>query len=212
MARYAELTGAQIVGAIRRKNRRSVFFGILGMLLVVLFLLGVGYMMTNGHPIYGVVGVLLCAFFLWALGTSVIKSMRILKDVENSRVFRKYGAPEALAERIAEGSLSPILDSKRALIADSFIMIHKDYESYVPFNQVMLLYRKEHRTNGVLDGIFLVVHDVYGDKFEYPFKLGKKHAGDMSVVADEILRQAPECRFGYTQENLAYVQQNCKKI
>ncbi len=210
--RYTALSGAEIVKKIRSKNVGRLLLYVLGLLLAVgIVFFGISQLL-GGHYFFGIAGLVVGPIVLWMVAELMSKAVATLKNVKECRLFRKYGSPDELAERIAEGSMQPLLESKQALITDSFIMKYGDFESFVPFSDVLLLYRKEHRTNGVLDGIYLVVHDSYGDSFDYPFKLGKKHTEDMNIAANEIAKSAPNCRFGYTKENLEYVKQNARKI
>lgn len=210
--RYTALTGADIVKKVRSQNIGAVVGGVFGILLAVgCVIFGITQLMA-GEIFFGIAGIVVGPIILWVVISMMSKALAVLKNVEESRLFRKYGTPDELAARIAEGSMQPLLESSQALVADSFIMKHGYYESFVPFSDILLLYRKEQRTNGVLTGIYLVVHDSYGDSFEYPFKMGKKHEGDMNLVADEIAKNAPNCRFGYTKDNLDYVKQNARKI
>lgn len=209
---YTTISGADIVKAIRKKNTSRLVWSVIGCIATLLVLFFGGYELRNGGIFYGIMALIMAVIFYVALGSTIAKAAKTLGDVENCRVFRKYGSPDEIAERISEGAVNPVFDSKQALVAEDFIMKHGDFETYIPHKDVLLLYRKEHRTNGVLDSIALVVHDRYGDSFDYPFKLGKKHAGDMQIAADQIGRNAPDARFGYTQDNLQYVKQNAQKI
>ena len=207
---YNVLSGDDVVKKIRNTHIKYLFFCLAGAVLAVVMLIAAGHLIRDGEGgilvmLFGIL-VMLCAVYFAS------RSIKTLGNVENCRVFRKYGTPEQIAQRISEGTLSTILDSKGSLCTETFIMKHSDFESFVPYEDILLLYRKEHRTNGILDSIFLVVHDRYGDKFEYPFKLGKKHAGEMDMVANAIGQHAPDCRFGYTQDNLSYAKQNAKPL
>lgn len=214
MARqYSTLSGAEIVSSIRKKHQKNIFLCILGMLGTALFMIvAIIWLRTGEHIVLGLFGVALCALFAWLLLEGISKSKKVLADPENCRLFRKYGAPDTIAMQIADGCNALLLESKTALITDLFIMKHGDFESFVPFEQVLLVYRKEHSTNGITDSVFLVVHDAFGDSYEYPFKVGKKHEAEMRSVAEEIAKRAPMCRLGYTQENLNYVKQNAKQL
>lgn len=214
MARnYTALSGADMVKKIRSQNIISAIGCVLVILISVGMLIGGVLLLRTGNSMfYGIASLVIGVVLFWCMGRILSKSLAVLKNVAESRLFRKYGTPDELAQQISEGSVQRILESNQALVTDSFIMKHSDFESFVPFQSILLLYRKEHRTNGILDGIYLVVHDAYGDSFEYPFKLGKKHAEDMNVVANIIAQRAPNCRIGYTQENLNYVKQNAKQI
>ena len=211
-ANYSALSGTQMVKQIRGKNVRRLLLNSLGIVLAVGMLFFAFYEFRGGHWFYGIMGLAVGIIIFWLFVQNISAACATLKNVAECRVFRKYGSPDELAQRISEGSLSRLLESNKALVTDSFIMKHKDYETYVPFQSVLLLYRKEHRTNGVLDGIYLVVHDAYGDSFDYPFKLGSKHEDEMQLAANAIAQSAPNCRLGYTKENLDYVNQNARKI
>ena len=210
---YASITGADIVKKIRKKNTgRIIGYSIL-IVVIFAFLVGIGIMLREkGNYFVGIFGILLCALFLGFAISSLVSAAKTLRDVPGCRVFRKFGSPDAIAMQIAEHGPYPLMPGKGVLITDRFIMKENDFETFVPYEDILLLYRKEHRTNGVLDSIFLVLQDKYGDKFEYPFKLGKKHADEMNTVAQEIAKNAPHCVFGYTKENMQYAEQNKEKL
>ena len=214
MARnYTALSGAAMVRKIRGQSIRRIVFCLICLAMEIAFLAALLIMMQREREyLTGIFGLLILAFVGYETVKALSKAWRICADAAHARVFRKYGSPDVLAAKISEGSTAVRLESRQTLLTDAFIMKHGDFQTYVPYENVLLLYRKEHRTNGILDSIFLVIHDTYGDKFEYPFKLGKKHAGDMSAAAQEIERHAPDCRFGYTKENLMYAEQHAKKL
>ena len=210
---YTGLTGEQIVGKVRRRNRNTVWKCALGIMLVAAFLVGVIWLIrAEKRYLIGIFGILICLLVIYFLLQSIGKATDVLKDVPSAPVFRKFGSPETIAARVANGADSPLIPSRKTLIGDSFIMKHGDFETYIPFESVRLMYRKEHSTNGVKDSIFLVVYDEYGDSVDYPFQLGKKHADEMRIAAETIAAQAPDCRFGYTKENLDWIKSVAKKL
>ena len=210
---YADLTGAQIVGKVRKRNRGIIVKSALLIVLLLAFLVGVIWMIReSGRYLLGIFGIFIIAVLMYVLLQSIGNASNVLKDVEAAPVFRKFGAPETIAARIANGSGNPLLATRRTLIGDGFIMKQGDCESYSPFESVRLMYRKEHRTNGIKDSIFLVVYDEYGNSVEYPFQLGRKHADEMRTAVDEIVRQSTDCRVGYTRENIEWIRSVAKKL
>ena len=208
MARsYLGLTGADIVSAVRRHNRwvlisRSFLIAFIAFLLIG----GMIYMGREGHYVMLVFGIAIALLLFYLCFEAISKAAKVLGNVERSRLFRKYGSPDSIAMRIAEGE--PLLDSRKTLLTDSFIMKHGDFESYVPFEEILLLYKKTHSTNGIQDSVYLTVHDAYGDVFDYPFKLGKRHADEMQEAVNVIMQRADRARVGYLQENLEYAKRN----
>ena len=210
---YSGLTGEEIVKKVRSRNRRIVFTRVLLIFVCAAFLTGIVWMIhEEENYLVGIAGILIICLIVYFLLQSIGKASEILKDVPSAPLFRKYGTPETIAMRIANGSDSPLIESRKTLIGSSFIMKHGDFESYIPFDSVRLMFRKEHSTNGIKDSVYLVVYDEYGDSVEYPFKLGKKHADEMRVAAEEIAKHSPECRFGYTKENLNWIKSIAKKL
>ena len=211
---YSALTGNDIIRSIRKKHIIRLILSLLGIAAGFGALIAVSmFLNEQGESmLYQLFCVLFCALFIGFCCYMVGKSFLTLRNIRHIPLFRKFGSADSIAMQIAEHFVSPVLESRSVLITDTFIMKHGDYETYKPYESVMLMYRKEHRTNGVLDSIFLVVFDEFGDSVDYPFKLGKKHSGDMEEAANAIAKRAPNCRFGYTKENLAYVQQNKKPL
>ncbi len=209
---YYGLTGEAVVSSVRRRNIGTLVFCIFGLIACLVAIVVLLVMTAHEHRyLVTIIGLLIVALLIYAAVCGIKSACNTLKDCTRARIFRKYGSPDSIAERIAAEADTPLLSSQKALIADSFIMNRGNFESYVPFSEILLCYKKEQRTNGILTGIFLVVHDAYGDKFEYPFKLGKKHEEEMLDVMKHISTQAPKAAFGYTPENLKYAAANARQ-
>ena len=209
----ADLTGDAVVRGVRKKNNQKRLLCLLGVLAAAAALTGAFIWIIKMHEFfYGGILAILCAFGAYMAFTGVSKANKVLADVENCRLFRKFGTPESIASRIASECGEPLLDSKGTLICNSFIMKHGDFESFIPFEQTLHLFRREHRTNGIQDGVYLVMTDAYGDQQQFPFKIGKKGKAQMEEIVDHIIQQAPNCAVGYTKEALAYVKLNKKDL
>lgn len=207
------VTGNIICKKIKSKHIQRILFMLLVMILGGLFIGYAVHSITTEHeyllPLIAMIFGVVCIIG----GIYIITlSIKVLTRVQYSMVFLKYGSPESIAEIIADGANSSIVSCKQTILTDKFILKKNDFETFVPLESILLLYKKEHRTNGILDSVSLVVHDEYGDDFEYPFKLGKKYEGEFNLAGAEIAKHAPNARFGYTKENLAYVKQNAKKV
>ncbi|MBR5371827.1 MAG: hypothetical protein IK130_06405 [Oscillospiraceae bacterium] len=210
---YNSLTGDIIVRKIQKKNKRNALLCILGLAAVAGLAVFLLYMTATEHKyLYAIGGLLLCALFVYVLITTMRKAISIWKDPSRARVFRKYGTPDQIAETIAAGADNVLLGSGKALITESFIMKHNDFESFIPFTDVLLCYRKESSTNGIPTAVYFVVHDVYGDSFEYPFKMGKKHKEEMVDIMKHISELAPQAAFGYSGQNLNYAKTHTKPL
>ncbi len=207
------LTGNKIVRQIRTRNSWAAVGYFFFLLFAVLLLLAAGMFAFKEERLFialacAVFGALLMLYAAKRFFSAVKAAFR----PGAHRLFRKYGSPDDLAERILQGENESMMDHPQLMITERFLMKRKDFESFVLYECILLLYRKEHRTNGVLDGIYLVVHDCYGDSYEYPFRLSNKYAGDLEFAASEIAKRAPESRFGYTTENLKWVKENVRPL
>ena len=210
---YTELTGSEIVRGIRSTNQRKRLLAFAGLLLCIAGMFGAFVWIIRMHEyFYGGILVLMCAAIIWALMNRVTKINKVLANVENCPLFRKYGTPESIASRISAECSEPLYDGKGTLICDSFIMKRGDFETYIPFEHALHVFRREHRTNGIQDGVYLCVTDVYGEKQQYSFKMGRKGKAQMQEIVDHIMQQAPDCAAGYSREALTYVKQNTKEI
>ncbi len=207
-----ELTGQRIISRLRTKHVWSAFgYGILS----VSFFAGVCFciwLISDGEYAMGAGAALICAVCLFFFVRQLVCAVKIAVAPQKTTVFRKYGTPDEIADRINRGLESIILEQRNTVVTEDYILYRKHYETFVPLADVMLMYRKEHRTNGVLDSIALVVHDRYGESYEYPFLMGKKYAADMEYAVGEISKRAPDCIIGYNQANIAYVKEHKEPI
>ena len=210
MKDYSIVTGAQIVSSIRRHNIWiAVSRGFLILFVAALLVFGLWYGWKERSWFMLIIGVLICAFVFYLLIESFGSAVRTLSDIRRARVFLKYGGPDALAMRISEGV--PQMQIGSTFVTDTYIMQTGNFETFVAFEEILLLYRHEHSTNGVKDGIALMVHDAFGDKFKYPFKLGKRHADEMQDAVQIIMQRADRAALGYTNANLEYAKINARK-
>lgn len=213
MANLQSITGEDIIRAIRKKSRRGIVWCIVGIIAAFAFMVG-GLMMIRkaGQIFYGVIMMVAAAGGAYAAFYYISVMNKKLADTENCDLFRKFGTPDTIAQRIAEECSEPVLEAKGVLICDSFIMRKNDFESYIPFAETLAVFRREHRTNGIPDGVYLVLKDSYGNEQQYPFKFGKTGKEMMTQIMEHISQKAPKCAFGYTPEVLSYVRQNQKSL
>lgn len=214
---YSALTGTELLDGIRKTHRIRIVLDVLAILAAGGFLFGSVFLIRNNlhnttDIIFGIIGIALCILVVWVILGQISKHIQTIVAPEKNRLFRKYGLPESVAARIAAESSEPVIAEKSTLLCRSFILKQGDFESFIPLDQALHVYRKESSTNGIKHNVYLVVQDVYGDKFEYPFKLGKKHKEIMIDAMNMISQQAPQCAVGYSGQNIAYAKQNVKPL
>ncbi|MBR4200031.1 MAG: hypothetical protein IKQ91_01985 [Oscillospiraceae bacterium] len=205
---YSNITGEQIVSGVRKYNQRIRILCILGIIVCCFGLIAAfKFLIPSGHYVYTGFAVVLIVICFYALFDGISKAGKTIAAGENAAIFRKFGTPETLAARIAAESGEPLLDSKGSLICDSFIMKHGNFESYIPYDKALLIYRREHSTNGIKDSVSLVVHDAYGDSVQYPFKMGRRGQEQMQEIMMHISQKNEKCAVGYSPQNLNYAKQ-----
>ena len=213
MARdYSTLTGQGVLDGIRKTHRNRIILDVLGIIAAGGFLIGSFFMFRERDYIFCILFLIMGVMCAWLLLGRIGEHLTLTAAPEKSKLFRKYGSPESIAARIAAESSEPLFAEKTTLLCRSFILNQGDFETFIPLDQTLLAYRKESSTNGIKHNVYLVVQDVFGDKFEYPFKLGKKHKEIMMEAMQEISRQSPQCAVGYSPANLNYAKQNTKPL
>lgn len=207
MARnYSELSGEDLLAGVQKKNKQNKLLCFLGMALAAGLMIGGILMVKSGSEIfYGILMFVIAILIAYACMAGVSKANKSIAAPQNCVLFRKFGTPDMIAQRIAQESSAPLLDAKGALICDSFVMKHGDFETYVPLEEALWVYREEHRTNGIPDGVYLIIFDSYGEKHQYPFKFGKTGKEMMTDIMKHISEKAPECAFGYSGEARQYM-------
>lgn len=208
------LTGETLVQHIRKTNRnKAAAMGIAGAAFIAVILI-ITAVMLDGDMDTGtyVISLIICAGMAVFLTVCCWRYAKVARDPEHAKLFCKYGTPDDIAAQIAAGMGRCIVNTRKAYVTDTFIMHKSNIESFIPYSHAVLAYKKEHSTNGIKDGVFLTVHDVYGDSFDYPFPLSKKKADEMDRTAAAIAAGAPMCRFGYTRENLNYAKSVKREI
>lgn len=208
-----ELTGQIILSRLRTRKRWEAFgYSILTLPFLALFVFVIHYLFAGGDYAMGIICSLISGICVFFFAFKVLRALKMAFHTEKATVFRKYGDPDEIADRINSGLENILLEQRAVIVTEEYILLRKHYETFVPLTDIMLMYRKEHRTNGILDSVALVVHDRYGEQYEYPFSLKKNSAGDMDYVAGEIRKRVPDCIVGYNPVNLAYVKEHRKPI
>lgn len=210
---YSALTGEMLVENVQKSYKRKKILCIVGIPVCCIVLLYSLLQLKSGSD--GFMCILFAAIsviLIYVCLKGIADAKKLIADPMGSMLFKKFGSPESIAQRIAAESGSPLLDAKGALICDSFIMKHGDFESFVPLEEALWVYREEHRTNGIPDGVYLIIYDSYGCKNSYPFKFGKTGKDMMTDIMKHISEKAPKCAFGYSKEAEQYMQANRKTI
>lgn len=210
--RNAELTGARMLSSLRSRHGWAAF----GYAIFCMFFLGIAIFsfacFSEGDIAMGLIALAVSGVCGGWFAIRLVRNIKMAVNPRRAAVFRKYGDPDAIAERIFLGREDILLEQNYVIITADYILHRKHYETFVPLADILLMYRKEHRTNGILDSISLVIHDRYGDSYEYPFKMGNKFAGDMDYAVGEIMKLYPDCRVGYDKHNLQYVKEQKQPI
>ena len=127
---------------------------------------------------------------------------------ERADVFRKYGTPDEIAERIRAGSGTVFFDNGRLVITEQYLLDTEKPETLLFF---------PHALNAYPDGVQgkeeqLIVYDSWGQKLCYPFTNGKQQVIRIGTLTDKIRKHAPECRSGHRPEDMEYVRQHQKPL
>lgn len=207
------ITGSDILKSISKKSLRGIGWCIVGLLAAAAVMAaGLMLILEDGKVFHGIlmIGAAIFGAYFALYFISVMKKKS--KNPEHCELFRKFGTPDSIAQTIAQESDTPIHEAKGVLVCDSFIMRKNDFESYIPLTEALAVYRREHRTNGIPDGVYLVVTDSYGNAQNYPFRFGKTGKETMAQIMEHISQKAPNCAFGYSREVLNYISQNRKTL
>lgn len=208
-----EVTGQTIISRLRtKKGWESFGYGVLTLPFLAMFLFVLFYSFTSGEYAMCIVTGLISGVCIYFFAAKALRALKMAVAPQKATVFRKYGEPEEIADRINRGLENILLEQRDVIVTEEYILRRKCYETFVPLTDIMWMYRKEHRTNGVLDSIALVVFDRYGEQYEYPFSLKKQFAGDMDFVFGEISKRVPDCILGYNPVNMAHAKENKKPI
>ena len=134
-------------------------------------------------------------------------ALRLRKHPEQARIFRKYGAPEAVAAMLRDGSKDVFFDNGTMCMTGSFLIDKGNPESFLKLGDILAVY-PELRSKGE----YLVVHDRWGDMYRYPFAVGSKQVFRIGILIDKIKKASPGCRTAHRPEDLEYVRQQAEPL
>lgn len=189
--------GEQIVARIRRKYQRLLLIGI----SVELAILVIGILLTIRFRMPGaVIGLLLLAATIPPLFSRVPKWLH----PESADVFRKYGTPDAVAERLCQGGSEVFFDNGRLLVTEQYLLDREDPEMLLFYPNALTVYP---------DGVqgkdeSLIVFDKWGQKLRFPFTNEQKQIVKIDILKDKVRKQSPNCRSGCHSADMEYVRQN----
>lgn len=187
-----ELTGDQLLAEIRRLHLRT-FYTLISVLICSLLLIPFLGSLIGAIGIG--IGVLLSACTAYQTAKARISA----QNPAQSRLFRKYGSPDAVARMIADGSREIFFENGKMIVTGEWIMNTENPESFMRLERALLAFPDVRR-----NGEYLVVQDCFGNAYTYPFAVGQSQVIKISVITDKIKRAAPECRIGHRPEDLAY--------
>ncbi len=206
--KLSSITAESLVRIIRKRNLRYGIGAIFFVLLSCLLLMVACDMIRNQSYGYGLLGILVSVICIDQSFTAAVTRLSVVSDTDHCRFFRKFGSPEQIAAQMTDEAERILFQHKSIILTQSYIINTNDLETFLPYDQIRLLYRETHRTNGVADGTYLVLHDAFNDIHKYAFPIGKKKAAIQNEAASLIIERAPNVLIGYTNDNLQQVEAN----
>lgn len=195
------LTGKQLTDKIRQSA--NLMLAIFLPSAILALLLGI-FLVIRFRLVGAVIGTLLLMLPI----RFILNALPQRLHPERADVFRKYGTPDEIAERIRDGSNDIFFDNGRLVCTEQYLLDKEKPETLLFF---------PHALNTYPDGVRgreerLIVYDSWGQKLCYPFTNGKQQVFRIDILTDKIRKLSPECRNGHRPEDLEYVRQHAKKL
>ena len=191
------VTGEMITEKIR--SRAKLMFVLFLPSAVLALLLGILLVIR-----FRMIGALLGTFLLAVPLRFAIGALPEMLHPERAEVFRKYGAPDTVAERIRNGSEDVFFQNGRLVVTEQYLLDTERPETLLFFPHALTVYP---------DGVkgreeYLIVYDSWGRKLRYPYTNGKQQVMKADILTDKIRKHAPGCRSGHRPEDMDYVKQH----
>lgn len=187
-----ELTGERLLSDIRKLHLRT-FYTLLSVLICSILLIPfLGYLFGTAGAVIAI-AVTACAVYWNA------KTLMKARNPAQSRLFRKYGSPDAVARMIADGSRNIFFENGKMVMTGEWILNTGNPESFMRLEHALLAFPDVRK-----GGEYLIVQDCWGNAYAYPFAVGQSQVIKINVITDKIKRAAPECRIGHRPEDLEY--------
>lgn len=135
---YPHLNGTALLQRLRRKSlHRLISGGILLIAAIGFFtLLTVGIVRDFSHGFVLLFTVPLWCILLYVLIRNTVRALRLLLHAQDAEIFRRYGPPDALAERLADPECVQLLPDRRIILTRAYLMRRDDFTSYLPLTEI----------------------------------------------------------------------------
>lgn len=190
------VTGEMLTDRIRQ-HRKTLLMIFLP--LTVLALLAGILLVKQLHLPGAVLGTVLTALPL----LFVLNTLPEFLHPEQADVFRKYGTPEQVAERLRNGCGDVFFDNGRMVVTEQFVLDTEKPETLLFYPHALTVYPDAVQGRES----YLVVYDQWGQKLRYPFTNGSQQVIRIDTLSDKIRKHAPGCRGGHRPEDLDYVRE-----
>ena len=201
-----EWDAARLLDMIRSKHIRLL---CLRMIVPVLLLLSAACFLQRG--MICVLLLSIAAGYCLGCGSRLLYDFRMIRTPQKSRVFRKYGTPERVAEiLLSTGGKLRMFDNGRLLLNAELLVDREDPETLLYFSDARLAYSQRQVLLGAGTRETLTVYDRWGEHFRYRVS-GKGQFFRAEVLLDR-LAQNLKCRIGNTPANHAYVKQETEPL
>ena len=201
--------GISTVNDILNNVRKSYLIATIRPLILVLLMLPITFVglyscVYEGFNIGPLLIVLICGaiaiFSIWKLS----KIVSIIIDPRKCSVFKKYGSEEQISSILWEISSTKEYADKYIVISRNYIYNPKYIATLVACVDALGVHKYIHKTNGIVDGICLVITDKYGT--EHYFDMVSE--GKCDELIRYLMYKCPNAKFGYNNAEQAHIKQN----
>ena len=201
MSPFGDLTGEKLLLHISRNARKQILRDVLLLTLFAVIIIG-----ANAGMVQDFRRNFFILFFIpvWILMiyypiADIRKHREEIRSGADHALFQRYGSPDEIAAILSDPSNEQVLDSKKIIFTQSYLIDRKDYLSYLPLKCIRSMFITHHSSRSA-HYVQLRVLTKDGSSVKYNFEQdplfasAEKRIRRMAdVIIPHMNAYAPEC-------------------
>lgn len=155
----------KVLNKIKKDRKRKLISSILLLLvflgLVALVVLYIVEEKTDSSDMLPVFSFIILIPIIIVMIVKIIKNIKIIINPEKDPAIIKWGSAEYIESILDEIEKTKIYEDGRIIISENYFYNGKDLDTIVSKKQVINIYKKAYKVNGVIDYYNLVISDLH---------------------------------------------------
>ena len=201
MQPFCDLTGEKLLLHISRNAVKEIVRDVLLLMLFAIIIIGanVGMVMDFSRNFFILFFIPVWILMIWYPVTDIRKHREEIRSGAEHPLFQRYGSPDEIAAVLSDPSNEQVLDSRKIILTQSYLINRNDFLSYLPLKRIRSMFITHHSSRSA-HYVQLMVLTKDGSRVNYNFEqdpffssAGKRVRHMADVIIPHMNAYAPDC-------------------